>query len=268
MNNPVTGATTPLGKRDIALATVGVLVGVGVGAVATRWAMLRWRRPSPPQYTEEQRRQMELLRRLAEQTGNPDYDPANRPVPEILTELQFTMGVEPADGRWSEATEQMIVGLLQQTAPAQNPVVDPEQELEPEEDWVGVYEQRFDAAVADCCEDLRIVAFDQAVTAVLERCFPDKGSFALAPGTGPWKRSARERARSDLARVLGDTELQARAALTAPVGRAALEQGADFGQAVRSMAEHAWPTVRWDGPARASWQESFCQAAAAAIQPV
>lgn len=255
---------SPSASRPWVVVAVSAVVGAGVGAAVMHWTM---QRAAARSLSAEEKRQRELLQRLAEKTGRPDFDPTKRDASDILLELQLDLGVEPADGRWSPQTERAILAVLQGTSPAANPPVDPAQELEPEDDWEQQYRARLPDAVAACCHDDDVVTFDQAVLVVLERCFPDKGSFSLRPGTGAWKRAARERAVADLGSHLGPTELQARAKLTAPLGRRAMEQGADFGQAVRVMAERAWPAARWDGASRLPWQEAFCQSAAQAIQP-
>ncbi len=53
-----------------------------------------------------------LLRQLAMQTGNADMDPANRPMDVIITEIQMTSGIEPADGKWNPQTEAAIRQFL------------------------------------------------------------------------------------------------------------------------------------------------------------
>ena len=45
------------------------------------------------------------LRALAQKAGNPDLDPANRDRADIITELQITLDIEPADGQWSPQLE-------------------------------------------------------------------------------------------------------------------------------------------------------------------
>lgn len=152
-------------------------------------------------------------------------------------------------------------------APAPNPpTAAPLSELEPDDDWERTYEQRFGYAVQRCIDDPQVIAFDRAVVVALEEIFPAHGSFSLTPATGQWKRLARERARQDLADALGHTEAQARATLSAPVGRQALARGADLGQAVREMAQHAFPAAAWSDPSATSWQTLFCEAAAAHLR--
>jgi hypothetical protein len=266
-----TAATAPLPRRDLVLASVGAVLGVGIGVAATRWIIHR-RAAQVPQCpvptTAEELRQYELLQRLAEAWGNEDLRPTGaRCFDDILREVQMTLGLE-ITAAWNAETEQAILDMIQEQGNPRRsrPTYNPAHELEPEENWCDVYEREFPAAVQRCCEDDGVVAFDQAVVAVLEFSFPDAGSFALAPHTGRWKREARERACSDLSHTLGSSEVQARAVLCREVGRRALAQGADLGQAVRSMAQHAWPTAVWDGAAKRPWQEAFSQAAAANLQ--
>jgi len=141
-----------------------------------------------------------------------------------------------------------------------------EEELEPDENWEVAYQQRFDAALQACRGDERIVSFDQCVISLLERIFPDAGTFMIGSGTGAWKKAARKRARADLTQALGPTEMHARAVLTREVGMRARRQGADVGQAVRTMAEHAWPSANWGEVKRAPWQASFARIASSVIQ--
>lgn len=253
----------PPRRRDLVIAGVGIGIGIGIGIAVTRYAM---RPRSAVTYTSEQQRQLELIQRLYEHTGDPALDPSGRPLTETVSALQTSYGLPP-DGRWSDELESHILSTLARATPLQRPAANPAHELEPDDDWEVTYERQFGAALRACCEDENVIAFDQAVTALLEHMFSDRGSFALEPHTGPWKRAARERARRDLAESLGCTEIEVRAILVAETGRRALSQGADFGQAVRAMAERAWPAACWDGPALASWQEAFRRAASATLSP-
>ena len=45
---------------------------------------------------------------IAERTGNPDFDPRVRDPELIVTELQQTLDVEPADGKWSPELERAV----------------------------------------------------------------------------------------------------------------------------------------------------------------
>lgn len=254
----------PLDRRDFALAALGALVGVGVGAAATRWAM---RRGVAPRYTDEERRQAELLSRLAEHTGYQDFAPGTDPLAVAIRRVQESLGIEPADGVWTEQTESAVLEWLSETPGHRSPpAANPAHELEPDENWELTYEREFSRAFDQCCADERVIAFDQAVVVLLERVFVDHGSFALAPCTGVWKRAARERARVDLAQRLGYTEIEARAVLARSVGKRALADGADFGQAIRTMAHHAWPTASWEQVPPSGWQRAFCEAASATLQ--
>lgn len=264
-------ATAPLAGRELLLASVAAVVGVGIGVAGARWVMQRRQATAPVQTTappdDEELRQRELLERLAEAWDNPEFSPANRAFADIVLEIQLTMGVEPADGKWSPETERVIVDLIQEDNPRRSRAVpNPAHELEPDENWQAVYEREFPKCLQQCCDDDGVVAFDQAVVAVLEFIFPESGSFALAPHTGQWKRGARDRACADLTQALGPTEVQARAVLTRTVGVQAMAEGADLGQAVRAMAQRAWPTAVWEGAARLPWQDTFTEAAAASIQ--
>ncbi len=261
--------STPVSRgHAFAYAAVGTAVGVGVGAFVTRWVIRRRRLCEPRTFSEEEKRAYELLSRLAEMTGNPDLSPARACLEDIVREIQLTMGLSRTDGVWNPETERAVLGLLQQQPnpgrPA--PISNPAQELEPDENWEATYEREFPKALAQCCEDDGVIAFDQAVVAVLECAFPDAGSFALTPATGPWKKAARERTYHDLVGSLGSSELEARAVLCRSAGVEALASGEDFGQAVRRVAERAWPTAPWDAPERAPWQDAFVQAAATALQ--
>lgn len=265
-------ATTPLVGRDLLLASVGAVVGVGIGVAATRWILQRRSaaayQPSTPAVSDEELRQRELLERLAEALGNPDLSPANQPFGQIVMEIQVTMGLDTTDGTWTPETEQAVLDMIQEANPRRSrPTPNPAHELEPDENWQAVYEREFPRGLQDCCDDERVVAFDQAVVAVLEFIFPESGSFALAPHTGQWKRGARDRACADLTEALGPTEVQARAVLTRGVGVQAMSDGADLGQAVRVMAQCAWPTAVWEGASRLPWQDAFTDAAAASLQP-
>jgi hypothetical protein len=263
-----------------ALAAAGIVVGAGLGVGLTYWTMrnrIASQAPLAPEAAAvletEQQRRIALLQQLAQHVGNPELDPANRPMDEILLEIQSTlMGLESASGQWTPETEQAINEML--AAPGANPwrprrrqnPVDFHEELEPDDNWELTYAQGFDGALQQCCEDATVVAFDQCVVSVLERIFPQSGSFMLSPGSGPWKCAARERARRDLTARLGPSELHVRALLVRGVGLEAQANGADFGQAVRAMAEHAWPTAAWDSPDRVPWQAAFTQLAGAALQ--
>lgn len=57
---------------------------------------------------KKQRSPEEWMIALAKKTGNPDLDPSQRDPKEIITELQITLGIEPADGQWSPQLEQAI----------------------------------------------------------------------------------------------------------------------------------------------------------------
>jgi hypothetical protein len=139
-------------------------------------------------------------------------------------------------------------------------------ELDPDDDWMATYERQLDAALRSCCDDPSVNSFDQAVVALLERIFPQSGSFALAPDTGQWKRQARDRARQDLATRLGRTENDVRATLTSNYGRQMLQSGRDPSQAVRAMGMRAFPSSDWNGPYE-PWQILFTRAAMARLTP-
>lgn len=254
-------------RRAVVYTILGAAVGIGVGAAVARWAVRRQYRCAPRRFTEEEKRAHELLVRLAEATGNASLSPADRCLEDVIREVQLTLDVPRTDGVWDAATEQAVVSFLQrQQNPLSSRPFDPAQELEPDENWELAYERSFGDAFEGCCQHPGVIAFDQAVVFLLEQIFPDAGSFALRPGTGAWKRAARDRATQDLASALGPTELQARARLCRFAGVAAMAEGADLGQASRCVAEHAWPTATWESPERQPWQEAFMQAAAGALQ--
>lgn len=268
--------TRPWNGWDYAMLATSIVAGVAVGAGATRWALMR--RAAGQTALEanpaELGRRADLLRRLADHLGNRDLDPEVRPAQEILLELQHTLGLETADGEWSRSTEKAIRELLRSGKKAgtgwrpkrrMNPGSF-QDELEPEDDWEVAYEQRFAAALQACRSDPTVVSFDQCLISLLERIFPESGSFMAGPGTGAWKKAARERARSDLGQALGPTEMHARATLTRDVGIRARQDGSDVGQAVRKMAQHAWPNADWDKPERTPWQATFSRIASAVIQ--
>lgn len=258
----------PPRRRWVPYVAGGVL-GISLGAVTTWWILHRRTAPTPaPATSEETKRQLELMVRLAETTGDFRFDPRWHPPQDVVREIQNAADLAPVDGLWNAAVERAVFDMLGERTPSKNPVTvpDPRHELEPDENWEATYAERFGDALARCCELDEVVAFDQAVVVLLETVFPDHGSFCLAPGTGAWKKLARERARHDLARVIGPTEVEARARLVATVGRRALDDGADLGQAVRLMAERAWPTTRWDTAHHQPWQEAFVRAAAGSLQ--
>lgn len=266
----------PWAAGDYLLLAMGVTLGAGVGVGVTRWVLRRRVTTSTAAVgsADEMSRRAELLRKLATHLGNPDLDPANRPMGEILLELQYTLGLGDAGGEWTAETEKAIRDLLASPPSGGNPwrprrrgnPVGCNDELEPDENWESTYQQQFEGALQACHGDASVVAFDQCVVSLLERIFPGSGSFMLCPGTGSWKRAARERARCDLTQALGPTEIHARATLTRDIGLEARHRGADLGQAVRVMAEHAWPTVAWDSPERAPWQSAFARLASTIIQ--
>jgi len=45
---------------------------------------------------------------LAQKTGNPEFDLANRSHEDIIIELQIVLGIEPADGQWSPQLEMAV----------------------------------------------------------------------------------------------------------------------------------------------------------------
>ena len=53
-----------------------------------------------------------LLKELATRTGNADVDPDNLPMDAIITEIQLTFGIEPADGKWSPEVESAVRQFL------------------------------------------------------------------------------------------------------------------------------------------------------------
>ncbi len=64
-------ATAPLGGRELLLASVVAVVGVGIGVAGARWVIQRRRASAPVQTAtappdDEDLRQRELLERLAE----------------------------------------------------------------------------------------------------------------------------------------------------------------------------------------------------------
>jgi hypothetical protein len=233
---------------------VGAAVVVAAAGAAGAWA---WHR---------NRTRKDLLRALAAKVGNPALSPDNQPVEDILLEIQVTYDLT-ADGKWNAETEAKIRELLAESpAPASNPASQGS-ELEPDEDWEQLYEARLPAALDACRDADCVIAFDQAVIYLLDETFPEAGGFQLNPATGAWKRQARERARYDLVRHLGSTEAEARASLTArTVGRQALAQGADLGQAVRAMGQHAFPHASWEGHPRNGWQRLFSERAASELR--
>jgi len=133
--------------------------------------------------------------------------------------------------------------------------VDPRQEMDPDYDWESVFDQRVLDGLGACLEDPGCTTTDCAVVVMLQSIYPDAGSFALRPGTGLWKRQARQRAREVLADSLGHDEMTARANLCAVVGQEARAAGASLDDAALQAAEAAWPEVRWDADALgAAWQ--------------
>lgn len=195
----------------------------------------------------------DLLVRLSEQLGDAAMDPGLNPLEEAVRAVQASLGV-PLDGQCSpNLTDRMRLYLTAQPQP--NPSA-----AELDFSWESIYAQKIAAAVAACCEDPRVVSFDQAVLAVLGHVFPDAGGFALLPSSCEWKRRARSRVREDLTRALGPSEAEARAVLTLHDGKQALERGAELSQAVHEMCKMAFPGVRWDGP-RSPWQYVFVERA-------
>lgn len=224
-------------------------------------------RPYPDRIGAQQRDQYDQLARLAAVTDNDKLDPARAPMEEITLELQLTLGVDPADGQWSPQTSAAVAKQIEELL-AEPRSTNPAADLEPEgADWEQTYLDALPDALAQCCADPRVVTFDQAVIVVLDVIFPDADGFGLRPSTGAWKRSARERARQDLARMLGPTEADARAVLNArTAGAEAIRQGADVGQAVRLMGVFAFPSATWGHGAQEPWQTAFSRRAASELQ--
>lgn len=247
-----TGVASP--RRTV---VYGLAIGVAIGATATT-GWWYWRR----------RQRHALLKQLAEHTRNDDFDPDKHSMDAILNELQLVFDLP--NGGWNDETEAQIRKLLAEPAQAEpvlvSTTVNPTAELEPDENWEVAYSERIDGAVAQALAEPDVVTFDQAVIYILMATFPESGAFHANPAMGAWKQQARERTRQDLARRVGYTEAEARAALNAQTaGAAALQQGLGLGQAVRSMGEYAFPTATWTGGPRADWQRLFSDRAASEL---
>ncbi len=263
--------TNPSWRRAL---WIGGAVAGGAALVAGGWWLYQHTRNRTPitpppasnpvgEYTSpaQRQRRAELLSLLSAHFEDESLDPRSSSMQYATERARRRLGV-PVSRLWDSRLERAVIDVLAGQAPSPGPKPrprsNPVSDLDPRTDWERVYEAAFPEALEACCEDPTVISYDQAVIAVLAFIFPDHDMGAPEG----WCQAARARTGQDLAHWLGPTEAEARAVLNACMGRRAVDEGADVGQAVRAMGEYAFPTALWTGGPRSGWQEIFAQRAA------